>query len=195
MRIGIAVLLLLALLVAAPAAYAEEHEDPGLMKLDWMAMVTAIVVFLILVVVLAKTAWKPILKGLKEREDAIRRAVDEAKEASERARATVAEYEAKLARASEEGRAILEDARKDALRLKADIEAEARKQSEETVQRGVREIGQAKATAWDALVRDAATLATETAARIIRRTLSPEAHADLVDEVVREVSTARRGRA
>lgn len=195
-------LVLLIVLVAgsAPALASEPVEgaghaehSPGLMDVDVLTMAMALGVFALLLVVLAKFAWGPILVGLKSREATIQKAVDDAKAASDRAQAVMQEYEGKLARANEEGRAILEEARRDGLALKASIEADARRAAEENTARAVREIDQARAAAWDTLVRDAAQLSTEAASRIIHRALDAEGHAALVDEVVAEVVAARRG--
>lgn len=195
-------LALLIVLVAgsAPALASEPVESaghaehsPSLMDVDVLTMAMALGVFALLLVVLARFAWGPILAGLKSREATIQKAVDDAKAASDRAQAVMQEYEGKLARANEEGRAILEEARRDGLALKATIEADAKRAAEENTARAVREIDQARAAAWDTLVRDAAKLSTEAASRIIHRSLDAQGHAALVDEVVAEVVAARRG--
>jgi F-type H+-transporting ATPase subunit b len=190
---------LLLLVTAAPAFAAEGPEaaggakEKGLLEPDLAEALTAIIVFVVLLIVLAKFAWRPILTGLKSREATIQKAVDDAQAASEKAQAVVREYEGKLATAAEEARLILEEGRKDAVALKATIEAEARQVAAETTARAVRDIEQARLTAWDSLVRDTAKLATEAAAKIIRKNLDAQAHASLVDEVINEAIAQRRG--
>jgi F-type H+-transporting ATPase subunit b len=189
--------LLLLLTVAAPAWAAEgpeaaHGETKGPLEPNFLEALTAIIVFVVLLVVLSRFAWRPILAGLKAREATIQKAVDDAHAASEQARAVMRQYEGKLATANEEARAILEESRRDALALKATIETDARKAAEETGARAVRDIEQARVTAWDGLVRDAARMATEVAARIISKSLDAQGHAALVDEVVSEVVAARR---
>ena len=176
------------------AAAAGDHgAKPGLMDVDPASIIVALLVFAVLLLVLAKSAWGPILKGLKAREETIQKAVDDAQAASERAQAVVKEYEGRMALANEEARAIVEEARRDGLALKATIEADAKKAADENTARAVREIGQARAAAWDVLVRDAARLSTEIASRIVRRQLDPSGHAALVDQVVAEVVASRQG--
>lgn len=193
--VPVAVAALLALVAGAAPALAAGggHEEPRLDSIDPLSIGMALGVFALLLVVLTKFAWGPILKGLKAREASIQKAVDDAQAASAKAEAVMREYETKLARANDEGRAILEEARRDGLALKASIEADAKRAADESTARAVREIEQARAAAWDALVRDAARLSTEAASRIIRRSLDAEGHAALVDEVVSEVVAARRG--
>ncbi|MGE0193085.1 MAG: F0F1 ATP synthase subunit B [Planctomycetota bacterium] len=182
--------------VAAPAWAADAHggeAKPGLLDVDMWTAITAIVVFLILLAVLGKFAWKPILAGMKTREERIASALDEAEKANVRARELIAEYESRLDQAREEAASIAEEARKDARDIKAQIEADGRRAADETVARARIEIEQITATAWDKLVRDAAGIASEAAGKIIGRELSPEAHAALVAEVVGEYAAKRRG--
>jgi F-type H+-transporting ATPase subunit b len=197
----IALVLILLVVVAAPAWAGDppaeaggEHGSGGLewgKQLDLRNILTSIGVFLILLVVLAKTAWKPILDGLQKREQTIQQALDDAKDAHERAKALIAEYEAKLDKARDEAQAIFEETRRDAQDIRSQIEEDARKRADETVARAGREIEQMTAKAWDRLVRDAAGIATEAASRIIRKELSPEGHADIVGAVVGEFAASR----
>jgi F-type H+-transporting ATPase subunit b len=176
-----------ALLVAtAVPALAEEHEKPALVAVDVVTAVIAVVVFVLLLVVLTKTAWKPILQGLQKREATIKQAVDDAAEASAKAKELVGEYEQKLATASDEARSILDEGRKDADALRKRIEEEARRAVEEMHARARRDIEQAYAKAHEELVKRVAAISTEVAGRIIKRRLDPESHAEIVDEVIRD---------
>lgn len=200
MRILIPIALVLFLVaVCVSPAWASDAEAGGeKAKLDLAAqinvysVVVSIVVFVLLLMVLSKVAWKPILAGLQQREDTIRKALDDAAEANEQAKTLIAKYESKLDQAREEGQAILEETRKDAQDLRAQIEADARKRAEETVERSKREVEQVFAKAWDGLVKDAATVATEAASQIIQQQLTPEGHAAIVSKVVGDV-TSKRG--
>ena len=88
----------------------------------------------------------------------------------------------------------LEEARKDAQDLRAQIESEARERADESVERSKREVEQVFHKAWDELVKDAANVATEAASQIIQKELSPEGHAAIVSGVVSElVSREQRG--
>jgi F-type H+-transporting ATPase subunit b len=179
-------------LVASPALAAEAGEEPSLLAVDIPTVVTAIVTFVVLLIVLAKTAWKPILQGLQKREDTIRKALDEAAAASERAKALVLEYEQKIAHARDEARAIAEEAKRDADTVKRSIEETAQRTAEETRERAQREIAQARDKAYEEILRDVAFIATEAAGRIVRERLDAAAHTRLVDEVVAEFRTDRK---
>ena len=193
-------ILVVALLVtAAPvwAAGSEGHGEssakPTLLDVDLAATVVAVATFLVLLFVLTKLAWKPVLNGLKAREETIRKAVDDAAKASAEARALVAQYDQKLAAAAEDARGVHEAARREAEAYRKRIEEDAHRTAEETLARSVREIGEAKRAALDAILKDVTAIATEAASRIVRRHLDPAGNADLVDEVVEGYARARRG--
>jgi F-type H+-transporting ATPase subunit b len=186
--------LVLLVCLAAPAWAAEEGGgEGGLLELDWKASATAIAIFLVLLWVLGRFAWRPVLRGLQQREDTIRRAVDDARKASEEAQRMMAEYEKKLATAADEAHAIAEEARKDAADVSRRLEEEARARAEETLQRSLKEIEQAQRKAQAQLLEDVTGIATEAASRIVRRHLTPEDNADLVDAVVREFAAGKGG--
>lgn len=190
-------LLLLALAVSAEgalAAAAEGGEKPTLLAIEPWAAITAFAVFLLLLFVLSKFAWGPMLAGLKAREARIQQALDEAAAAHTRARELIAQYEGRLDQARTEAAAIAEEGRKDALAIKADIETAGRQAAAESVARAQVEIDRAIATAWERLVRDAADLATAAAARIVGRELDAEGHAALVGDVVDSFVQSRAGR-
>ena len=190
MRRGVlsAALLVAAFVLLAPTAHAAEEGGGGgaLLNVDIWTVVTSLVVFVLLLFVLSKTAWNPILQGLQRREAAIKKALDDAQEAHTKAKELIAEYEGRIQNAREEAQDIFDEARRDAQDIRANIETEARKRADETIERARREIDQLTAKAWDGLVNNAANIATEAASRIIRKDLTDEGHAGLVSEVVSE---------
>ncbi len=181
------VAVLAALTLIASPAWAAEGE---LTHVDPWTVIASIAIFVLLLVVLGKFAWKPILDGLQKREDTIRSALDEAKEANEEAKKVIAMYEAKLEHAKEEAAAIAEEARKDGEDIRARIQQEAKAEREETVARAKREVDQLAAAAWEKIVKDAAEIATTTASRIVQRELDASGHADIASSVVAQF-TAR----
>ncbi len=186
-----AILLLVTCVAPAFAADAADGKKPTLLDIDMYALIASIIVFVVLLVVLSKTAWKPILAGLKQREDTIQGALDEAKAANEQARDLIAQYESKLEAARQEAAAIADEARRDAQDIKAQIEATARKNADETVARAKVEIDQAAAKAWDGIVRDAASIATEAPGRIVAGKPSPEGHPAIGSGVVSDFAKRR----
>ena len=184
-------------LLASPALAAEPAEAGGgvgdkLLKIEPVTVVLTILVFVLLLIVLSKTAWKPILGALKKREETIAKALDDAKAANERALEKIAEYESRIQNAKDEAQAIADEARKDAEDIKARIQQEAQQEADASVERAKREISQLTAKAWDTMVRDAAALSTEAASKIIGQGLDDTGHAQIVAGVVADFA-AKRG--
>jgi F-type H+-transporting ATPase subunit b len=194
-RIAVALAVLCALAaMPALAAEAERDGDPigNLMTPHAAEIVVGIAVFLVLVLVLSKTAWKPILDGLQRREETIRKAVDDAQAASAQARAVMAEYEDKLSHARDEAQAIAEEARKDAETVRRRIEEEGRATAEASIARAVKEIERAKDKAYHELLNEITVLAAEGASRILRRELRPEDNTSLISDLVESFAREQR---
>ena len=74
-----------------------------------------------------------------------------------------------------------------------DYPAEWQGAAEETLARAAKDIERAKQVAFDELLTQVTSIATEAAARIVRRELTPEGNAALVDQVVEDFAQRRRG--
>ena len=110
----------------APAGMSQKaFESPVEFRTD--LAIWSLAVFALLLGLLGKFAWKPIMTGLEKREEGIERQISETKQANAEAKQMLATYERRLAEASEEVRAMLEEARRDADSTKQTIVAEARK--------------------------------------------------------------------
>ena len=100
--------------------------DPGLML--WQ-----LIVFVLLFLLLAKLAWKPILNSLKEREESIQSALDTAEKARAEMSQLKSDNEKLLKEAREERDRILREAREASNRMKDDAAAEAKKSAEKII--------------------------------------------------------------
>lgn len=193
-RIWTVMLVVLLLAAAATPAWAAEEGGRGLMDISLAEVIAAAVTFLVLLVLLAKLAWKPILNGLQQREATIKKALDDAQKANEEALALLAQYEGKMDEARSDAQKIADAARKEADVARRRIEQEAVQRAEETLERSLREIEQAKETALDDILKEVGDIATEAASRIVRRELSPADNERLVDDVVKDYARSRGGR-
>lgn len=159
---------------------------------DLVVAVATVVVFGLLVVILSKTAWKPILKTLKAREDGIREQIEGAERANAEAKALLEEHQRKMAAAADEARAVVEQGKRDAEALGAKIHAEAQADAASERERAVRDIGLAKDQAMKELYEQVAGLATDVAGRILQQKLDPAAHRKLVDDAVTAFESSRK---
>jgi F-type H+-transporting ATPase subunit b len=151
-----------------------------------------VVVFVLVVWVLGKFAWGPLLKALQSREDFIRESLAEAKRDREEAKKTLAQYEEKLHAARADASAIVEEGRRDAEEVRRRSDEQARVEADKMIARAKREIGIAKETAVQELYSLSAELATELASRIIGREIDPGDHARLISESIDELDRGER---
>ena len=181
------------LLAAADLAWAAEEGHGGKRNIFELAIdlgVWTVVVFLVLMFILKKYAWGPMLEGLQKREENLHAAVDEARKAREEAahlRDFLAQERAKI---GEEARKVTEQAHRRGEELVAEMQAEARKLIQEDRDRLLREISMAKDQALKQLWDQTAQLATLVSAKAIQRQISPDDHRRLVDEALAELKQA-----
>ncbi|MBI4580816.1 MAG: F0F1 ATP synthase subunit B [Planctomycetes bacterium] len=150
-----------------------------------------LLIFVLVLVVLRRFAWGPILSGLQRRERFIRESLETAKRDREAAETRLREYEQKLIAAREEASHIVEEGRRDAEVTRRKIEQDARAAGEAMLERAKREIGVARDTALRDLYERSSELATSMAGSILKRQVSAEDHSRLVAEALAELQTER----
>lgn len=163
----------------------EQQEDPMQIGAD-LALWT-LVVFLMLCAALYATAWKPISKGLQDREQGIAKQIEDARRASEEAKAKLAEYQVKLDEAARQSQEMIAQARKDAevasQRMLADASAEATRIKD----RAIADIDSAKTVALSELGQKSADIAFSLARGIVGRELKASDHQQLVQDALRSM--------
>ena len=150
-----------------------------------------LVIFALVLVVLGKFAWGPILKALQSREDFIRESLEKAQADRQEAEARLKEYLDKINNARAEATAIVDEGRRDAEAVKHRIEEDARAEAEKAVARGKHEIELATQTAVKELYATSAKLATELAGRILSREIKPQDHERLIAQAIEELGRQR----
>lgn len=142
----------------------------------------AVLVFVILLVLLRKYAWAPILKGLQDRENKIRTDLHNAESAAKKAATTLADYQRQLAEAKQQSAEIMENGRREAEKVAARIQSETQAEIDAMKKRATAEIGFAKEQALADIFSQAATLGSDIAGKILRREINPADQQRLVQE-------------
>lgn len=163
----------------------------GLLKVDPGLMLWTIITFMVLVLILWKSAWKPIVEALDARAEKIRGDIDSAEIARQEAEKLLTQHKELMANAREESNKIIESGRAEADRLKNEILEKANKDAHEISERAKREIGLAKDSALAELKVEIVTLSTEIAARIINKNLNPADQGSLVEETLNKMGTVQ----
>lgn len=174
-------------LVPVMPALAAEGGDQSIFNSDIGNFLITTLTFVIVILVLGRFAWRPLLNVLQERERTIRESLESAKREREDAERLLAEYKAQLDKAREEASAIVDEGRRDAETVRQRIHDEARQESAEMIERARREIRLATDTAVKQLYDQTAELAVGLAGSILRKEISPEQHRSLVSESLEEM--------
>jgi F-type H+-transporting ATPase subunit b len=155
-------------------------EAPEEFKYD-LAIYTFIVSVLLLLILL-KFAWRPIIVGLKKREDKIARQIEEAHLANQRANQTLQEYQARLDAAAEEVRGLIAEGRREAEASRDKILSEAQEAAQRERERALAEIGAAKNQALSEIAATHVDHAFALARQVVRKEITPDEHAQLIRE-------------
>ncbi len=146
-----------------------------------------VVNFLILLFLLKKFAYKPILNMLDERKKSIEDAINNAETAKNEAEKMRKEYETRLAEAKQEAQEIMAKATKLGEEMKHEIVANAQSEATKAIQKAQEEIKREKDQAIAALRDEVAVLAVMAAGKVLGKSISVEDHEKLVKEFVSEV--------
>ena len=158
--------------------------DPGL-------FIWTIVTFLVLLTLLAKFAWTPLLQALETRQNAIRKSLDDAQHAKVELERLNVESAQIIQRARVDAEAIISQSRADGDRLREEIRAKARTEADHIVKNAERQIQLETSRALEQIRREAVDLSVMIASKIIRRNLSKADNEKLIDEALKQVESRR----
>jgi len=165
------------LLCAASAAQAGTFELGNLGH----ALAT-IIIFVLLLAVLGRWAWRPLIRQLQHRESAIANAITNAEKRQHEAQELLEHYRARLARAEDEAQKLIEEGRKEAAEARQQLLAEARAEAKAFADKAGRDLEEARQATMRELYETAADLATDVAGRIVQKELQGQDYRRLVDE-------------
>ncbi len=148
-------------------------------------------IFLLVVIVLGKFAWGPILALLQQREQFIHKSLADAKHDRDEAEARLKEYTAKIQASRNEAAEIVEEARRDGERLREDLRTKARSEAERMIQSAERQIQVETGRALEQIRREAVDLSVLIASKIIQKNLTKDDNERLIDEALKQVEHRR----
>ncbi|HUH28944.1 F0F1 ATP synthase subunit B [Gelidibacter sp.] len=140
---------------------------PGLGLVFW-----SLITFFILLIVLKKFAWKPILGAIDERENGIKNALEAADKARMEMENLKADNERILNEARAEREAMLKDARDIKNKMVSDAKEEAQEQATKMITQAQEAIENEKRSAMAELKNHVASLSIEIAEKVVREELS-----------------------
>jgi F-type H+-transporting ATPase subunit b len=160
-----------------------ELVQPGIGLIIWMT-----VAFSLLLWILAKFAWKPIMKGLKEREQTIEEALNTANKAREEMKELKFTNEQLLKEAKEERDLILRDARKVKESIVEGARIKANEEANRILENAKEAIKNEKLAAIHDMKNQLAVLSIEIAEKLIKQELSgKDKHKELIQRLIDQI--------
>lgn len=162
-----------------------------LLQPDLGLMLTTIVTFLLLVAILRKAAWKPIIDGLNNREGKIRADLERAEKAQAEAEALRKNYESQLAEAQKSIQDMVTKARQDGERARSEMLAAAKAEAERIVEKGRRDLSGETEKLKSELRGEVAGLSVSIAEKILRRSVDAKLQQDVLKDSLESIGGSR----
>ncbi|QJW44832.1 F0F1 ATP synthase subunit B [bacterium BFN5] len=156
-------------------------------------LIAQIINFLILVAILSKVAYKPLMKTLADRQANIQANLDNAEKERLAAEQLKQDYLNQLAEARAQAQAIVEKATKLAEQNKEEILLQAREESARLLKNTQEEIIREREQAMKQFKGEVVTLAVAAATKVIARNLDEQANAKLVDDFIQDLDEEKIG--
>jgi F-type H+-transporting ATPase subunit b len=158
--------------------------DPGL-------FIWTILTFLVLVTLLAKFAWRPLLQALDSRQELIRKSLDDAQQARQELERLHHESAQILRQARVEAEAVIAQSRSDAAKLREELRQKAKSEADGIVRNAERQIQLETQRALQQIRHEAADLSVMIASKILQRNITREDNERLIEEALKQVETPR----
>jgi F-type H+-transporting ATPase subunit b len=149
--------------------------------------------FLLVLLLLYLFAYKPILRLMDQRAERIRESLEAADTARQEAASSQEAIQEQITEARREGQRIMDQAREASERFRTDEMDKARQEAEAFVERAKQDIARERDTALQEVRASFGDLAITAAERVIRSSLDRQAHEGLINQVLEEGESLRRG--
>jgi F-type H+-transporting ATPase subunit b len=167
-----------------------EKEIVNPLELQPTLAIWTLVVFVGVMAVLGRFAWKPLLTALHNREQHLEHVLLETERARNESETNLAEHRKLMARASDEVRAILDKARQEAQTTADGLIKQAQSEAEQAKQRAQRDIAQARDQALAEIWEKTADMAVSVAGKVLSKELNDAEHRRLLDAAIKELPVA-----
>lgn len=156
-------------------------------------LLVQIVNFGVLFGLLFLVAYKPMMRMLDERSRKIRESMEETESIKKQAERAEDEFKKRIEAAAKEGQEVIARAMRTGEDVRLQAQQEAKLEAESLIARARTEIQRERDEAIDGLRKEFADLTILTAEKVIARSLDKEAHRKLIDQVLEESGSLKKG--
>ena len=156
-------------------------------------LVAQIVNFALLFGLLYLVAYKPIMRMLDERSRKVKESMEQTEFIKEQATHAEEETRKRIEEAAKEGQEVIARAARMGEETRQEAERKAKQEAEVLIARARTEIQRERDEAIDGVRKEFADLTILAAERVIDRSLDKEAHRQVIDKVLKESKTLKKG--
>ena len=165
--------------------------ESALLRFEPGLMIWTIIIFVVLLGVLRKIAWKPLLAALDEREQNIKEALEQARKTQRETELVLAENQRRTDAGFKRAEEIVQQARQEAEQMRQKMLEEAKAESRRVTEQGLRRIEAEQRAAMEEIRKMAGDLAIQAAGRLIQVSLSDQQQREIVDKFLADVPEKR----
>jgi F-type H+-transporting ATPase subunit b len=157
------------------------------------SLIFQLISFILLFVLLSLVAYKPLLKMLDERSKRVKESLEQAEAVKEQSLHAEEEVKKQVQSASQRGMEMIAQATKTSDEIRAKAQELAKKDAEALIVRARQAIKAERDSAIDELRHEFADLTIMAAGKVIGQSLDKESHRELIDKVLKESQTLKKG--
>ena len=161
------------------------------MNVSVQEILTQALAFAILLFILKKLAWKPVLQLLQDRRDKIASSFEEIEKTKAELASLKTEYDKKISYIEEEARAKLEAVVQDGKKLSREIQETARNQAKEILDKAKEDITLEAEKAQDTLRKEIAGIVSQATERLIHEKLTEKKDEELILRFIKELEESK----
>ncbi len=147
-----------------------------------------VVTFLVVLFILGKFVWKPIIKAIDEREKSIKEDIEKAQKSREEAEELIAKQKELLEEARKESSMMFEEGKRAAEKVRVDMLEQAKRAEREIVEQGRKKVEQEARIAIQGIKEQTADLAIAAAKKLIVSSMGEKEQKKLVEDYIKELS-------
>ena len=167
-----------------------EAEKFSLMSVHPGTVIWTIIIFLLLLVILTKLVWKPLLKVVADRENRIREDLERAEKARAEAEKALEQQKQALEKQRREASEFVARAKEEAQATREQLLEKAKQEADELLQRTRRQLDEEKNRAIGEVKKYVVELAVDAAGHLLSKSLDDETHKRMVQQYIDGVTAA-----
>ena len=163
---------------------------PGMVQVHGGTLFWSVITFLLLLIVLKKVAWAPIISGLETRESEIKEALNSAERAREDSEKATQNYEELVNKARNEAQKIVAESKTAGERVREEIKETAEKEAREIMDKAQTQIQFEKEKAVHEIKSVVVDFSIQAASKVIEKNMESEDNRRLINDTIEEIGKA-----